>query len=73
MTTVERSPDAPHRSVTQVGPGDFVKVGPQWVEIKQNSAHGEATTPRRWRIETEGGIYDMWDINAYAKREDMES
>lgn len=61
----------PSRSVTEVGPGDFVKVGSQWERIVSNSAHGAQRTPREWTVTTERGSYGMYSINRYAKAEDM--
>jgi len=59
------------RSVTEVGTGDFVKVGTQWKEIEHNSAAGAEHTPRHWSIRTtDGGTYGMYDIRRYAKKED---
>lgn len=37
------SSEKPARTVTEVGPGDFVKVNGQWKEIARNSAHGAET------------------------------
>lgn len=59
------------RSVTEVGPGDFVKVGTEWKEISHNSAAGAERTPKSWSVRTtDGGSYGMYDIRRYAKRED---
>jgi len=58
---------------TDVGPGDFIKVGSQWKEIESNTAHGEARTPRYWDVTTtDGQTYGPFDIKLYAKAEDME-
>ncbi len=69
-----RQHDAPVRSVTDIGPGDFVKVGTHWRRVVSNSDFG-AEHPQRdgnWRIETEGGgTRTGWSINRYAKAEDM--
>lgn len=60
------------RSVTEVGPGDFVKVGTQWKQIASNSAAGAERTPRSWSVTTtDGGSYGMYDIGRYAKKEDL--
>ncbi len=65
--------DAPSRSAMDVGPGDYVKIGSQWKRISANTAAGAERTPRNWTVTTEdGGSYDMWSINRYAKREDLE-
>lgn len=62
------------RSVTEVGPGDYVKIGNVWKPITTNTAWGDSLTPRTWTVTTEDGErYDMWSINAYAKREDIEA
>lgn len=64
--------EAPIRNVTDVGPGDYVKIGDRWECIFHNTAYGKTNTPRQWQITTEeGGFYDMWDIALYAKEEDM--
>jgi hypothetical protein len=60
------------RSCTEVGPGDYIKVGGRWKKIVSNTAHGETRTPRSWTVTTEdGGSYGMFGINAYAKAEDV--
>ena len=60
------------RSVTEVGPGDFVKVGQKWEKILTNSAHGAERTPREWSITTtSGGTYGMYHVSAYAKASDL--
>lgn len=65
--------EAPSRGCTDVGQGDFVKIGQTWKRITSNSAAGESHTPRHWRIRTEdGGEYGMFDVNRYAKAEDLE-
>lgn len=66
-------PDAPSRSVTEVGRGDYVKVGSRWERIESNSAAGAPRTPRDWTVQTEGGTYGMYGINRYAKAEDLET
>lgn len=64
--------DAPSRSVTDVGPGDYVKIGSQWREIKFNSAHGQQRTPKSWTVRTtDGASHEMFGINRYAKKEDL--
>lgn len=64
--------DAPTRGVTEVGPGDFVKIGSRWERITTNSAQGAPHAPRSWAIRTEGGgSYGMYDIGRYAKAEDL--
>ena len=66
--------NAPSRSVTDVGPGDYIKAGGQFHRIVSNSAHGANYTPRSWTIITEDGSrgYGMYDIQLYAKAEDVE-
>jgi hypothetical protein len=65
--------DAPSRSVTDVGAGDYVKIGSSWKRISSNSAEGAARVPKSWSVTTEDGeTYSMWDVNRYAKREDLE-
>ena len=65
--------DAPIRSVTEVGSGDFVKVGTEWKRITTNSAAGETRTPRSWGITTEDGkSLGMFDISRYARASDLE-
>jgi len=61
------------RSVTEVGPGDYVKTASGWHQIASNTAFGMPRTPRSWSVRTSGGaLHGMWDIYAYAKAEDME-
>jgi hypothetical protein len=56
--------------VTDVGPGDYVKIGSRWKEIKSNSEQGK-THPQRdgnWTVTTtDGQRHSGWGINAYAK------
>lgn len=61
--------NSPRRSVTDVGPGDYVKIGSRWEQIQSNTAYGSEPTPRRWTVCTEHG--SLWDINLYAKAEDF--
>jgi hypothetical protein len=68
---VRRNPDAPDRSVSEVGAGDYVLIGSSWEQITYNSATG-VEHPREWTIRTEQGEYDMYSIYRYAKAEDME-
>lgn len=65
---------APSRSVTEVGPGDYIKApGGSWLKIAANTAHGSERTPRDWTVTTEGGgRYGMFNINRYAKAGDLE-
>lgn len=73
MGSLSRKSDAPNRSATDVGPGDFVKIGSQWKPIESNSAHGAKRIPREWTVRTtDGGTYDMFGVNRYAKAEDLE-
>jgi hypothetical protein len=65
--------DAPTRGVTEIVPGDFVLIGRTWKQVDLNSAAGADRTPRSWRIRTtDGGVYGMYDVNRYAKAEDLE-
>ncbi len=64
--------NAPSRSVTDIGPGDYVKIGSHWEQIRSNSAHGAEHTPRSWTVRTESGEHGMYGINRYAKAEDLE-
>lgn len=64
---------APSRSVTDVGPGDYIKIGSSWQKIASNTAHGAEHTPRSWSVRTEcGGEHGMYGIKRYAKAEDLE-
>jgi hypothetical protein len=66
-------PWVPSRSAMDVGAGDFVKVGGQWKAIVSNTAEGQKVTPRNWTVQTEdGNSYTMWDIDRYAKKDDIE-
>lgn len=70
---MRRKNSSPNRSVTDVGPGDYVKIGSCWRRITHNSAHGQERTPKNWSVTTEGGAsHGMFGINRYAKAEDME-
>lgn len=65
--------DAPSRSCTQVGPGDYVKIGHEWKRIADNTAHGQDRLPRTWTVTTEDGQrYTMFDINRYAMATDLD-
>jgi hypothetical protein len=69
--SVTRRDDAPSRSVTEVGPGDYIKIGSHWKRIHENSAQG-SRAPRNWTILTEDGMaFGEWRINRFAKAEDM--
>jgi hypothetical protein len=71
MKTLKR--DAPSRGATDVGAGDYVKIGSQWRKITSNSATGADRTPRDWTVTTEnGGSHGPMGINRYAKAEDIE-
>jgi hypothetical protein len=73
--SLSRRHDAPSRGVTEIGPGDYVKIGSRWERVVSNSDYG-AERPQRdgnWRVQTEGGgTHSGWSINRYAKAEDME-
>ena len=65
--------NSPIRTATEVGPGDYVKVGSTWQKITGNTAFGATRTPRSWEVSTEGGQrLGMFEINRYAKAEDVE-
>lgn len=64
--------DAPQRSVTDVGQGDYVKIGTVWKPIAENNAGAPKTSTHRNIRTADGGRYSMWDVNRYAKAEDME-
>lgn len=64
------------RTVTEVGPGDWIKVTPGknglFEQILSNSAFNIKPLPRNWVIRTiEGNTYDMWEIYAYYKAADL--
>ena len=64
---------APSRSVTDIGPGDYVKIGSHWEKVASNTAQGAEHTPRSWTVKTESGSeHGMFGINRYAKVEDLE-
>ncbi len=64
---------APIRGVTDVGPGDYVKIGSEWKQVAANTATGIERTPRDWTVwTTDHRVYGMFDINRYAKKEDLE-
>jgi hypothetical protein len=58
------------RSVTDVGRGDFVKVGGEWKQITRAEVTKVDRRPREWRIETADGTYGMYEIELYAKAGD---
>lgn len=64
---------APARSVTDVGPGDYVKLEDGWHPIAANTAHGVRPTPKSWKIRTTDSseVYGMYDCYLYAKAEDI--
>lgn len=65
-------PGAAGRSVTEVGPGDYIKVNGHLERIQSNTAQG-VLGPRSWTIMTDkGDIYGMYDIDLYLKAEDVE-
>lgn len=69
---MNRKENAPSRSVTEVGAGDFVKIGQSWQKIISNTAFGAEKPPRTWSVTTEDGrAYSMFDIKRYAKSEDI--
>jgi hypothetical protein len=72
--------DAPVRSASDVGPGDYVKLGSTWHPIRSNDVFGhnihetEAWRKGNWRIETTTGrTVSGWSAMNYAKVEDMET
>jgi hypothetical protein len=72
---VEPRAGAPVRSVTDVGRGDFVKVRGEWKRLLEQpvSAGVNEKLPSNWYCETEdGGSYDMYQVDRYAKAQDME-
>jgi hypothetical protein len=61
-------------SCTDVGPGDYVKIGRVWKQIDSNTAYRVEVTPREWTVRTtDGSNYGMREINAYARAEEIES
>ena len=65
--------NAPSRSVTDVGPGDYVKIGSSLQKVTSNTAQGAEHTPRSWSVKTESGsTHGMFGINRYAKADDLE-
>ena len=60
------------RNVSEVGEGDYVLIGSTWKRITHNTAAGEQRIPKDWTVTTEGGNrYSMYEINRYAKAEDL--
>jgi hypothetical protein len=73
MSHLTRRADAPDRSVTEVGAGDYIKIGNRWETITHNTAAGATRTPNEWTVTTDRGrTYGMFSIYRYAKAEDME-
>lgn len=69
---MELRKDAPSRDVTEVGAGDFVLIKRTWKQIESNTAEGQPRTPRSWIVKTtDGGAHGMYEINRYAKAEDL--
>lgn len=62
----------PSRTCTDVGPGDYAKIGPSWERIESNTAYGAERAPRDWTVRTESGSYGMFQVGRYAKAEDLE-
>jgi hypothetical protein len=62
---------APVRSAFDVGPDDYVFVEGSWKKIVSNSAcHGAQCA--HWEVVTaDGGRYDTWSVDRYAKAEDL--
>lgn len=77
MSYTTLKPDAPSRGVTDVGPGDFVKIGSTWKPIAENPNFGRSHPAERsgnWTVTTtDGRSHGGWGINRYAKAEDLES
>lgn len=65
--------NVPTRSATDVTKGDYVKVKGQWERILDNTAFAATTHPRTWTVTLENGdVWGMYNIDRYAKAEDME-
>lgn len=65
----------PDRAVTEVGPGDYVKVeGGGWLKILTNTAFRQSPTPRSWEITLVDipTVLTMYDCLAYAKADDFD-
>lgn len=67
------------RAITEVGTGDYVKVGPDrlekiaTVEKTMHPDFPEHTLPKRWTVITESGRrVSMYEALAYLKKEDVE-
>lgn len=59
-------------SVSQAGPGDFIKVKNVWKKIKSNTAYMKTPVPDRWSVETtDGTVYGMFEIELCSKAKDM--
>jgi hypothetical protein len=55
-------------SVTEAGPGDYIKVGGIWKQIKDNTAYDVRPVPRSWVVTTTGGeTFGMYDIELYGQ------
>jgi hypothetical protein len=70
----------PVRSAAEIGPGDFVKLGPGWHEVETNEIFGRSFNDEPhfkrgdWEIKTKDGrVVNGWAVGAYAKAEDMEN
>jgi len=64
------------RHITEMEPGDFVKVGTgQYEEIAEISpgvAPGAPIPKHFWVITKSGRKVDMWEARSYHKKEDLE-
>lgn len=67
------------RSITEVGPGDYVKVGGRYEEIAGiEKDYGDreprqGVVPKRWTlITTSGRRVDMFHAHSYHKKEDLQ-
>jgi hypothetical protein len=66
-----------YRTVTEIGPGDYVKLGSNWHQVMSNSEFGNERIVAKdgnWSIQTtDGRSVSGWGVNAYAKADDLET
>lgn len=64
--------DAPVRSCTEVGRGDYVQTKQGWRKIRRNTAFRRWFIPKTWTVEIEDGSeLGVFDCLRYAKPCDL--
>lgn len=60
------------REVREVGKRDFIKINGKLEQIEWNTAADASTLPKHWAVKTDSGLYSMFEIQGYFKREDLD-